>query len=337
MSDPRVIAWELQDASYNPPIQKNTDSSSLVSTAAPSTSQLDETRELDVQPGGQYRAHTKLYINFSRTDDTAWRIATGFLITPSIIATAAHNVFALSPLAPAAQIKAYIGYRGSASVAERYTQFRSGKKTVIPEGWVTSRGAIRRDNVAFIQLDRPFEGVTCVRYAYAPGTGAGEVEVAGYAADREDPGTREFGGVVWSVNSNISYNLTREGLMSYTPIDSGGGLVGAPVLRTSDNYAIAVHAFGGAPNLAVPIGPKGHDFDAYIKALEGPLKPDQLFAFPLSTPEKSRSVDVADVARAFPKTSQSVWTTQGSTMIAWWAGYVAAGVMLARWLGRAKR
>jgi V8-like Glu-specific endopeptidase len=115
-------------------------------------------------------------------------MATGWLIRGDVLVTAGHCAFDWSlkdaeGLGRAFEVKAYIGYYGKASVNDGTVQFRHGVKVVTTEGWLQS-GKNRNNDVAFIQLDRPFEDVTPFEYESTPLQGSEIIGIVGYPADR---------------------------------------------------------------------------------------------------------------------------------------------------------
>ena len=90
-------------------------------------------------------------------------MGTGWLIRPDLLVTAGHNVYNWSAgangegLGKAVHIKCYIGYHGRDSVGTPAVQQRLAKNVVTTGEWLSNRDNRHRD-VAFIQVDRPFEG-----------------------------------------------------------------------------------------------------------------------------------------------------------------------------------
>lgn len=113
-------------------------------------------------------------------------MGTGWLIRPDLLVTAGHVIYDWGRrLGPADQIKCYIGYNGKESVRSPQVQARYGAKVVTPAGWIEA-SSNRQQDVAFIQLDRPFTGnLRLFSYLDTPQTGNGiYLGIVGYPGDR---------------------------------------------------------------------------------------------------------------------------------------------------------
>jgi len=140
-------------------------------------------------------------------------MGTGWLITPDIMVTAGHNVFDWSGGAKgfgkAVQIKCYIGYQGSASVDTPGVQYRLAKNIVTTAEWISSRENRHRD-VAFIQVDRPFDGdLRLFKYKPTPSQGHVMLGVVGYPGDKtlETDAGEERGAEMYEMFDGQEYNL----------------------------------------------------------------------------------------------------------------------------------
>jgi V8-like Glu-specific endopeptidase len=125
-------------------------------------------------------------------------MATGWLIADDVLVTAghcandwSHNYGRLS------HVKAYIGYTGKEAVSEAHqVQMRMGIKVATTESWLTKGSTDSRGDVSFIRLNKPFTGVTPIKYAQTPMAGTGErLGVVGYPGDLMKQSTREKGAV----------------------------------------------------------------------------------------------------------------------------------------------
>jgi V8-like Glu-specific endopeptidase len=166
-------------------------------------------------------------------NDTRYAMGTGWLIRPDLLVTAGHCAFDWSQnsgrgFRRATEVKAYIGYNGKESINSPNVQFRTGVKIVTTEGWLRS-GQNRHDDVAFIQLNEPFSGISPLQYAATPETGAETIGVVGYPGDKRynelkngELGAQmyqEFRSVNWnlqsSVNGMLEYQIsTYKGILS---------------------------------------------------------------------------------------------------------------------------
>ena len=143
-------------------------------------------------------------------------MGTGWLIRPDLLVTAGHNVYNWSAgangegLGKAVYIKCYIGYHGRDLVGTPAVQQRLAKNVVTTAEWLTSKDNRHRD-VAFIQVDRPFEGnLRLFSYLPTPKSGDEMLGVVGYPADKiliDTDGREEKGAVMYEQFTDVQYNL----------------------------------------------------------------------------------------------------------------------------------
>ncbi|KAF5576009.1 glutamyl endopeptidase [Fusarium pseudocircinatum] len=134
----------------------------------------DDSRRLvdpaDIQPRGKYYSIVKLQIRFEGQDasDTRHAQATGWLIMPHLIITAAHCVYDNTyDFGRAVQVRDFVGYNGKNSIEQPGVQFRRGLQVVAPKDWIIS-DTNRASDVAFIKVEE-FSNV--VRIAQQPTVG----------------------------------------------------------------------------------------------------------------------------------------------------------------------
>ncbi|KAG5762794.1 hypothetical protein H9Q72_009098 [Fusarium xylarioides] len=165
-----------------------------------------------------------------------------------LLVTAGHVVFDWGRrLGAADQIKCYIGYNGKESVRSPQVQARFGAKVVTPVEWIEASNN-RRQDVAFIRLDRPFTGdLRLFSYVNTPEKGNGTyLGVVGYPGDRtlQD----EQGAQMYEEFARSDYNIgeSPHRMVEYS-ISTFSGQSGAPVLHKSDGRlnAIGTHSYGG--------------------------------------------------------------------------------------------
>ncbi|KAG5769998.1 hypothetical protein H9Q73_013372 [Fusarium xylarioides] len=182
-----------------------------------------------------------------------------------LLVTAGHVVFDWGRrLGAADQIKCYIGYNGKESVRSPQVQARFGAKVVTPVEWIEASNN-RRQDVAFIRLDRPFTGdLRLFSYVNTPEKGNGTyLGVVGYPGDRtlQD----EQGAQMYEEFARSDYNIgeSPHRMVEYSISTFSGAVVpqltfrinagsllgqsGAPVLHKSDGRlnAIGTHSYGG--------------------------------------------------------------------------------------------
>ncbi|KAI8627468.1 trypsin-like serine protease [Xylariaceae sp. FL1651] len=238
--------------------------------------------ENDYKDGGKYRSIVKLQMRYEKQkpEETGYAMGTGWLIAPDLLVTAGHNVFNWAHgeegLGRAVHIKCYIGYHGRDSINSPIVQCRSAKKVVTTAEWLTSKDNRHRD-VAFIQVDRAFEGnLRVFSYKATPKAGDEMIGVVGYPADKsitDSDGREEKGAMMYELFNDVQYNLEDKKnnalqMLKYR-ISTFGGQSGAPVIRkNAAQVAIATHVYGGGDkNQASCIGKYGNDYDALISVL----------------------------------------------------------------------
>lgn len=141
----------------------------------------------------RHLAIVKLFVHYEFQKPGQWSHGTGWLIRPDIFVTAGHCSYDWGhKMGRADEVKAYIGYRGKDSAKEADVQFRHVKRIVTTEGWVKTKGQKSFD-VSFMQVDKPFTGITPIRFEETPVQGSLEIGVVGYPADLYDKRTGEHG------------------------------------------------------------------------------------------------------------------------------------------------
>ncbi|KAF5644352.1 glutamyl endopeptidase [Fusarium sp. NRRL 25303] len=247
----RAAAWALSLPSSSQPVDHvilpdDGSKGSLESIIGEDLRQLVDSR--DIQEGGKYRSIVKIQSRFQDRGRQTWMMGTGWLIRPDLLVTAGHVTYDWGRrLGPADQIKCYIGYNGKESVRSPQVQARYGAKVVTPAGWIET-SSNRQQDVAFIQLDRPFTGnLRLFSYLDTPQTGNGiYLGIVGYPGDRmlQD----EQGAQMYEEFARSDYNIgdSPHHMVEYS-ISTFAGQAGAPVLRNSDGRltAIGTHSYGG--------------------------------------------------------------------------------------------
>lgn len=140
-------------------------------------------------------------------------MATGWLISHDTIVTAGHCSYDWAhSLGRLTHVKAYVGYSGNDSIKDTHNyavQFGTGKRVVTTEGWLTD-GGLEPNDVSFILVDPPFDGIKPIKYQPTPMTGTDVVlGVVGYPGDYKDPKTNELVAVSFTLLlSRFNPNLT---------------------------------------------------------------------------------------------------------------------------------
>ncbi|RPA76937.1 trypsin-like serine protease [Ascobolus immersus RN42] len=231
----------------------------------------------DFGPGGKYRSIVKLFCRFENQPESDKRqiLGTGWLIRPDLLVTAGHCVYDWNKnLGRAVEIKAYIGYSGRDKYKSDDVQFRRGAKVVTSPGWLSSK-LNKNNDLALVRLDKPFTGITPIKYLNTPLVGAAQLGVVGYPADLSKESTEEKGAEMYEMFATVAFDRNRSDLnMLDYPISTYGGQSGSPVLAiTKDGLvSVGIHTYGGtARNSATPIGPtsaKANPLEDYIKLID---------------------------------------------------------------------
>ncbi|KAF5701885.1 glutamyl endopeptidase [Fusarium mundagurra] len=247
----RAAAWTLSLPTSSQPVE----SALLPDDGSRGSSESiigEDLRQLvdrqDFYEGGKYRSIVKIQSRFQDQQRPIWMMGSGWLIRPDLLVTAGHVVYDWGRhLGAADQIKCYIGYNGKESVSSSQVQVRFGAKVVTPVEWIENSDN-RRQDVAFIRLDRPFTGnLQLFSYLNTPEKGNGAyLGVVGYPGDRtlQD----EQGAQMYEEFARSDYNIgeSPHRMVEYS-ISTFAGQSGAPVLRKSDGRlnAIGTHSYSG--------------------------------------------------------------------------------------------
>lgn len=152
----------------------------------------------------QIIAIVKIFIHYEFQQAGKWAMGTGWLIKPDLLVTAGHCTYDWGhKLGRATEVKAYIGYKGNSSIKGPSVQFRTGKRIVTTEGWLKTRGSKSFD-VGFIQVNKPFTGITPIKYEDTPKEGQLNLGVVGYPGDLVDNSTGEKGAFMYEMFSPVS-------------------------------------------------------------------------------------------------------------------------------------
>ncbi|KAG5803848.1 hypothetical protein H9Q74_010562 [Fusarium xylarioides] len=245
--------WPLRDVSPTPatdvlPIGPEADGIKTVFD--------DDSRRLvdpaDYQPGGKYHSIVELQIRFEGQDpsDTRHAQATGWLIMPHLIITAAHCVYDHThDFGKAVQVRAFVGYNGKNSADKPGVQFRRGLKVVVPKDWIISDTNCGSD-VAFIKVEG-FNDI--VRIAQEPTKGIVDkmlLSVVGYPCDKSLGDER--GAQMYEMTKRIDCDLSKTAfnLLEHT-LSFASGQSGSPVIISGESKAIGVSSYGtGTRNTA---------------------------------------------------------------------------------------
>lgn len=124
--------------------------------------------------------------------------------------------------------------------------------------------------MSFIQLDRPFEGITPLEFNPTPNTGNDIIGVVGYPGDKSY--NREQGAQMYEEYMPVRWNLakTANNMLEYR-ISTYKGQSGSPVLLQNQNISIGAHVYGGPGyNSASPIaGRFGNPYGEYTSVFDG--------------------------------------------------------------------
>ncbi|RSM15089.1 hypothetical protein CDV31_005170 [Fusarium ambrosium] len=259
----RAAIWTLSDPGSSQPVE---------STVLPDDgSRRDESifypdnripvNRADFQDGGKYRSIVKIQSRFEdkQRGESIWKMGTGWLIRDDIIVTGGDVVYDRRfKLGECTQMKCYIGYNGRDSVNSPQTNQN------------------RTRDVAFIKVNRPFEGDPGkFKFEATPLSGDGiNLGVVGYPGDKTF--NDERGGQMYAEFAKTTYDLKMSpyNLIEYQ-VSTFGGQNGAPILRKDGGQIVSIgtHCYGdsGHCNSGTSIDNKyGNNYGSYIGLFNDP-------------------------------------------------------------------
>ncbi|KAH7195411.1 ergosterol biosynthesis ERG4/ERG24 family-domain-containing protein [Fusarium oxysporum] len=257
--------WSLRDVPHTPA----TDVLPIGPADGIETVFDDDSRRLvdpaHIQPGGKYHCSlnldvviVKLQIQFKGQDpsDARHAQATGWLIMPNLIITAAHCVYDHTyNFGKAVHVRAFVGYNGKNSIDQPGVQFRRGLRAVIPKDWIIS-DTNRASDVAFIKVEE-FNNI--VRISQQPTTGFVNkmlLSVVGYPCDKSLGDERGAQMYERTKTTECDLSKTAFNMLEHTMSFAGGkylfpARVNPPVLISGDSKAIGISSYGtGTRNTA---------------------------------------------------------------------------------------
>lgn len=175
-------------------------------------------------------------LRFDYDGGTSGHVGTGFLVSPNVIVTAAHNIKSLQDLW-AKNIRVTIGGKSYAY-----------KSSAVSTAW-TNNGHLKKDDYGVIVLAEKVTGATIFTLSSAnPGTST--YTVAGYSFSNGSIGLYKHSGKI-----SIATDSAGCSVFNYL-IDAIPGQSGAPIYNSS-NVAYGLHAYdkGGTE---VPYDPSSH-------------------------------------------------------------------------------
>lgn len=171
------------------------------------------------------------YEGFPPGSDMA-SMGTGWLIRPDLLVTAGHCVYDHSGndgqgYGRVSVMQCHIGYNGRDSLKAPSVQTRFAKRIVTTGEWIDSRNNRHRD-VAFVQLDKAFEGnLRLFTYANTPMKGSEIIGVVGYPGDMhlvDEDGIDEAGAQMYELFQEVKYDRNENALkMLQYRLSSFGG------------------------------------------------------------------------------------------------------------------
>ncbi|RYP41624.1 hypothetical protein DL768_010457 [Monosporascus sp. mg162] len=127
---------------------------------------------------GKGTAIVKLFIRYQASN--TWTTATGWLSRDDLVVTAVHCV--LNGDQHATCVEVHIGYSASSEgTGASSDNQRSVARIALPSAWSDAKA--EQSDMAFLQLDRPFQGVTPIKYDTPETEAQQHLTVIGYPAD----------------------------------------------------------------------------------------------------------------------------------------------------------
>ena len=250
-----AAVWDLDPTKAEPPAPESTFSLDLKNPGGESVvNKRDGRTKVDpthFAPGGKYRcmyivisqsnplisltAIVKLFAHYEFQEPGGWAMGTGWLIAPDVFVTAGHCSYDWAySMGRATEVKAYIGYSGRKSEKNPDVQFRHVKRIVTSKGWVETKGQKPFD-VSFMQVDKPFDGVTPIKYEQTPAKGNLTLGVVGYPGDKFVDS--ENGAEMYEMFLPTTYDLaTQADIMLDYRIDTFGGRLTMPLSTYASRY-----------------------------------------------------------------------------------------------------
>ncbi|KAK7435471.1 ATP synthase F1 [Colletotrichum acutatum] len=248
--------------------------------------------------GGKFRLVVKILVAFSNGDGgTTWMVISGWLISSDTVVTAGNVVYDWKHRYQRAKgIKCFIGYAGSASVnSDKHdVRVRLGERMVTTLQWIHSGPQVRMHDVAFIKLDRPFEGDLKIFHAQDPTPVSGNVilGVIGYPGDKELQGTKEAdgegGALMYEAFARTDYNLedSAHHMIEYRLSPYGDGRQRSPLRAHSG----AVKKIVDSPKSS---GPQQAQLDSvqnnHLSKRHGLVRPQKSILYLIEGPGKSQT------------------------------------------------
>lgn len=176
---------------------------------------------------GSTLAIVKITMRFAKqpSDSDAWGQGTGWLIRPDVVVTAGHCVYDHysnkgQPFGRAVLIRVWSDYNGKDS--SKASNFRSGIRVATTAAYVQD-GENHQNDVAVIQLDRPYYDIEPFETSDALAKDTKELVLAGYPSDKSYHG--ETGAQMYEDGREVTWDLedTKDPGMLHYDIDSYNG------------------------------------------------------------------------------------------------------------------
>ncbi|RBR12225.1 uncharacterized protein FIESC28_08711 [Fusarium coffeatum] len=193
---------------------------------------------------GDHNTLVNLQVQFKDREKGAshWSKATGLLIRPDLVVTTGHATYDHdNGRGKAVEVLAYVGYNSKKPIDDPSVHVRKGLKVAVPKAWIDG-DRYRTQDIAFIQLDRPFKDIMPFQYGAKPGGGDHpSLGVIGYPGDSDSDGAAVQMYGSWN---GETYGLAKEpGGQHFTRSASRIPLEG--VMKAMDGSGTAVKTVGG--------------------------------------------------------------------------------------------
>lgn len=206
-----------------------------------------EVKKHDICSKGQYRGEhpddlavlcsdksisgiCRLSISFQNEPPTIIFIGTGWLVNPSTIVTAGHNLYDIKKKSHATRIKVTVGLKGKPPATDTGLEEQYASSATVH--WAYYDRSRRCNDFGIVRLHTPFKDIQPILWQDAPPSSKGEqCKVVGYPGDLPSLTDRERGYIMYEAVGPVKdYDcIGNEHQLEYWP-DTFGGVFPPPMI-----------------------------------------------------------------------------------------------------------